>query len=140
MIDAKEYLESFRTEEARIQLKVKQLQVLEDRLHTTTVPIDTERVSHTKTTDAMAETIAIVIDLQEEINMQKCQLAEAKRDAFRLLDQISPDSASILISRYFMGMTIKQIGKTLYSSRTQTYRRLQGALSEFQEILSKTIS
>ena len=140
MIDAKEYLESFRTEEARLQLKMKQLQLLEDRLQTTTVPIDKERVSHTKTADAMAETIAIVIDLREEINLQKCQLAETKRDAFRLLDQISPDSASILISRFFMGMTIKQIGRTLYLSRSQTYRRLQGALSEFQVVLSKACS
>ena len=85
---------------------MKQLQVLEDRLHTTTVPIDTERVSHTKTTDAMAETIAIVIDLQEEINMQKCQLAEAKRDAFRLLDQISPDSASSVSIRLYNFLVI----------------------------------
>ena len=49
MIDAREYLHSFRIADSKIQLKIQQVQKLNDRLLSLTAPMDKEQVSHTKT-------------------------------------------------------------------------------------------
>lgn len=49
MIDAREYLHSFRIADSKIQLKIQQVQKLNDRLLSLTAPMDKEQVSHTNT-------------------------------------------------------------------------------------------
>lgn len=136
MIDAKKYLESLQASEDKVRLKIQQLQVLKDKVLCITVPVDAELVSHTKNVGTMAETIAAMIDMQKEIDIQSCKLLEAKREAFHLLDQIRPESASIIINRFFVRLSIQEMSKMAYMSRRNTYRRLQEALSEFQHVLN----
>ena len=136
MIDAKKYLESLQASEDKVRLKIQQLQVLKDKVLCISVPVDAELVSHTKNVGTMAETIAAMIDMQKEIDIQSCKLLEAKREAFHLLDQIRPESASIIINRFFVRLSIQEMSKMAYMSRRNMYRRLQEALSEFQHVLN----
>ena len=65
MVDAREYLSYFRVAESRIRLKIKQIQSLQDRLRSISVPMDNEQVSHTRNVEIMAETISIIVDMQK---------------------------------------------------------------------------
>ena len=70
MVNAREYLGYFRVAESRIELKIKQIQSLQDRLCCISIPMDKEQVSHTKSVEIMAETIAMIVDMQKEIDQQ----------------------------------------------------------------------
>ena len=48
MTDAREYLESIRSLEIRIQMKIRQVKKLRDSLTSITAPMDKEQVTHTK--------------------------------------------------------------------------------------------
>ena len=85
----------------------------------------------------MADTIAKIADIEKEIDQQSSELVEAQNEAFRYLDQIPSESANYLINRFFVGMTITDIGRLTFSSERSTYRRVQNALAEFQAVLDR---
>lgn len=111
MIEAKKYLKSFKARENKIALKIARVKALRDKLTSLSVPMDKEQVSHTKNVSIMADTIAMIADIEKEIDQQSCELVEAQKEAFRFLDQIPSESASYLINRFFVGMTITEIGR-----------------------------
>ena len=86
MTDARKYLESFRIQESRIQLKTEQVQSLQERLTSITAPMDKEQVSHTKNVGIMADTVAMIVDIQRESDQQTADLYRRKREAYQLLD------------------------------------------------------
>ena len=85
----------------------------------------------------MPATTAKIADIEKEIDQQSSELVEAQNEAFRYLDQIPSESANYLINRYFVGMTITDIGRLTFSSERSTYRRVQNALAEFQAVLDR---
>ena len=113
MIDAREYLNYFRIAESRIELKAKQIQSLQDRLLSLSPVLDQEHVSHTKNVAVMADTIAIITDIQRDIDQQTSEIFQRRREASQLLDQISPENATILIARYFDGKTVQGISQMI---------------------------
>lgn len=137
MIDAREYLSSFRKAEARLKLKIQQLQDLQDRLTSFSAPMDRELVSHTKNTGTMADTIAIVLDMKNEISSQSSEIIRRKQEAYGLLDQISPENAIILMAHYFEGESLTQLGNRLHIVKRTAQRRLNDALEEFQDVLDR---
>ena len=88
MTDARKYLESFRIQESRIQLKTEQVQSLQERLTSITAPMDKEQVSHTKNVGIMADTVAMIVDIQREIDQQTADLYRRKREAYQLLEKL----------------------------------------------------
>ena len=78
MIDAREYLHSIRLADSRIQLKIQQVQRLKDRLLSVSMPADKEQVSHTKNVEIMAETIAMIVDKQKEIDQENKEITKQK--------------------------------------------------------------
>lgn len=137
MIEAKKYLKSFKARENKISLKIERVKALRNKLTSLSVPMDKEQVSHTKNVSIMADTIAKIADIEKEIDQQSSELVEAQNEAFRYLDQIPSESANYLINRYFVGMTITDIGRLTFSSERSTYRRVQNALAEFQAVLDR---
>ena len=136
MIDAREYLNYFRIAESRIGLKIKQLRSLQDHLLTLSPSLDQEHVSHTKNVTIMADTIAIITDMQNDIDQQTSEIFQRKREAFQLLDQISPENAAILIDRYFDGKKVQGICQTIHVSKRQAQRRINEAIEELQTVLN----
>ena len=55
MIDARDYLNSFRIADSKIQLKSQQMQKLRERLLSLSAPMDKEQVSHTPNVGIMAD-------------------------------------------------------------------------------------
>ena len=138
MINAREYLESFRTDESRIELKLKQMQNLQDRLCSISTFTINEPVSHTKNVSVMADTMATIVDMQKEIDQQTSEIVKRKHEAYLLLDQIKPENAAILIDYYFEKKTITAIGCAIHLEKRQTYRKLSEAISELQIILDSS--
>ena len=110
-VNALEYLKSFRLAESRIQLKTRQVKDLQDRLLCISAPMDKEVVSHTPNVGVMADTIAMIVDLQKEIDQQAAIIIHQKRELFLLLDQIDPDYATLLSEHYLDGKSFVEIGK-----------------------------
>ena len=92
MINAREYLRSFRIAEKRIRLNTQQVQHLWDQVLSISAPMDKEQVTHTKNTDVMGETVAAIIDIQKEIDRQTSELYKKQREAYILFEMISPES------------------------------------------------
>jgi len=136
MIDAREYLNYFRIAESRIELKAKQIQSLQDRLLSLSPALDQEHVSHTKNVTVMADTIAIITDIQRDIDQQTSEIFQRKREAYQLLDQINPENAALLMDRYFNRKTILNISHSIHVTKRQTQRKLNDAIEEFQAVLN----
>lgn len=136
MIDAREYLSYFRIAESRIELKAKQIQSLQDRLLSLSPVLDQEHVSHTKNVAVMADTIAIITDIQRDIDKQTSEIFQRKREAYQLLDQINPENAALLMDRYFNRKTILNISHSIHVTKRQTQRKLNDAIEEFQAVLN----
>ena len=81
MMDAKKYLKSFETEESLLQLKIRQLQGIQNRLKSLTTPMGKEVVSHTPNVGTMSETVALLIDMQQEIDLLTMAIMQRKREA-----------------------------------------------------------
>ena len=136
MIDAHDYLQYFSIAESQIELKIKQIKNLQDRLYSISAPIDKEPSSHTRNVTVMADTTAIIIDMQQEIDQQTSAILQRKREAFLLLDKIKPENAALLMDRYFNRKTILNISHSIHVTKRQTQRKLNDAIEEFQTVLN----
>lgn|GEM_PF-3142726 len=137
MTDARKYLESFRIQESRIQLKTEQVQSLQERLTSITAPMDKEQVSHTKNVGIMADTVAMIVDIQREIDQQTADLYRRKREAYQLLDQLHPAHERLLLDRYLEGKTLDELRGRLFVSKRQLLRRSKEAIAELQKVIDR---
>ena len=103
MMKAFDYLDSLRTIEIRIQIKTRQAQHLRDTMSSITAPLDKEQVSHTKNVSAMQDTMAMVLDLEEEISELKNTLMKRRKEILTILDHMKPEHASVLSGRFIEG-------------------------------------
>ncbi len=137
-MNARKYLKSIQVKESRIKIKMQQIQKLRDRLLSTSAPMDKEQVSHTTNVGVMADTIALIVDMQKEVDMQSAEYLKQKWEAMNLMDQIKPESAEILIDRYFEGKTFPEIGKERFITGRQAQRKEYTAIKEFQQVLDES--
>ena len=139
MMMAFDYLDSLRTIEIRIQIKTRQAQHLRDTMSSITAPMDKEQVSHTKNVSAMQDTMAMVLDIEEEISELRNQLTKRRREILIILDQMKPEYASVLSGKFVERRYTKEIGNMLFLSKRQIERRLKDALDAFQLILNDLV-
>ena len=76
--------------------------------------MDKEQVSHTTNVSVMADTIAMIVDMQKEVDAQASELLKEKWKAMKLMEQIRPESSEILTARYFEGKTFPEIGQKMF--------------------------
>ena len=139
MMKAFDFLDSIRTMEFRIQIKTRQAQHLRDTMSNITAPMDKEQVSHTKNVSALQDTMAMVLDIENEIKELRSIVSKRQKEVLTLLDQMNAENANILSCRFIEGKSLKELGKIVFLSRRQTERRLNDALDEFQNLLNQTI-
>ena len=138
MIDAKEYLESIRKAELRLQMRRQQNQTLKDRLGCITPAMDQELVSHTRNVSAMADSIALILDMEKEIDQETKAFILVKNRALSLMNLIAPEYSAILIERFFEAKTFPEIGKILFVTERQAQRRLKDAVAAYQRVLNES--
>lgn len=140
MTDAREFLKSIRTTELRLQMRRQQLEALKDRLGCITPSMDQELVSHTRNNGAMADSIALILDMEKEIDQETKKFLLVKQKALNLMNLIFPENSTILIERFFEAKTFPEIGRILYVTERQAQRRLKEAVVEYQRVLDKSES
>ena len=136
MIEAEAYLESIRALDARIQMKIRQIQSLRDSLTSIYVSTDSERVSHTPNVDLMADTVATIIRIENEIDKQTSELFDKKQRTICLLDRLKAESANVLSGYYIEGKSTKELSNSLFMTRRQVQRKINKAIEEFQTVLN----
>ena len=96
--------------------------------------MDKEQVSHTTNVSVMADTIAMVVDMQKEVDSRASELLKEKWKAMKLMEQIRPESSEILTARYFEGKTFPEIGHEMFVTERQAQRKEKEAIWEFQRV------
>lgn len=137
MINALDYLQSFKASEQRIQLKIQQVQRLREQLTSISAPMNQEQITHTKNVGVMADTVAAIIDIENEIDQQTSELIKKKKEAYHLLDQIKPESAMLLTEHFLSGKTIEAMSREIHVCKRHAQRKLNKAILEFQSMLNK---
>ncbi len=135
MSDAREYLESIKATKTCIQMKLDRVMSLRESLTSMSVPMDQENVTKTKNTSIMSQTIALIQDMESEIDQQARELYLIEQRAYQLLDQIQPENARILTDYYLKNLSTVELAKKMFVTRRHAQRKLRAALSEFQAVL-----
>lgn len=136
MINAHDYLQSFRVAEQRIQLKIQQVQKLREQLINISAPLNQEQIAHTKNVGIMGDTVAAIIDIENEIDQQTSELFKKKKEAYHLLDQIKPESAMLLIEHFLNGKTVDAMSREIHVCKRHAQRKLNKAILDFQSMLN----
>ena len=84
MMKAFDFLDSIRTMEFRIQIKTRQAQHLRDTMSNITAPMDKEQVSHTKNVSALQDTMAMVLDIENEIKELRSIVSKRQKEVFQM--------------------------------------------------------
>lgn len=109
-MNVKDYLNKIRTVDALIDCKCDQIAKLRARLLNVTATTEGERVQTSKTDDKFADTIAKIVDLENEINRDIDRLVDLKCEARKLIEKLDDDVQKIVLyKRYFDNKRFEQI-------------------------------
>ena len=120
---AKEYLQQVVHIDQRINSKLEQVMQLRDTATRATITISDMPRSPSPNNQQMSDTIAKIIDLENEINADIDRLVDLKREARDVIGQLSdPDEQLVLELRYLCYKTWPEIMEELNYSETSVYR------------------
>lgn len=138
-MDAREYLISFRILKERIVFKQCQVEKLRESLTALGIRYDKENVSHTKNVSVMSNTIAEIIDMERDLDLQTAEYCEMNKQIIGLMAHISPDKASLLTEHYIEKKSYAELSTSIYVTERHVRRRVQIALKDFQAVLDQSI-
>ena len=110
MSDAKAYLRKIELLDANINNRIDDLHALKSLVTKITATISPVCVSGSGNQDKLGDSVAKIIELQDEINRKIDRFVDLKREISDLLEQIEdPDQVKVLHKRYFEYKTWEQI-------------------------------
>ena len=133
---AKEYLSQAYRLDKRIDNKLEQLSALRDTTTKATAVMNDVVVSRSRNMHSLQDTIAKIVDMENELNGDIDMLVDLKRDMSRLIKQIkSPQHQLILEMRYLTYKSWKEIAEGLELDERYVYKLHGAALKEFDKFL-----
>lgn len=139
MSEAKEYLERIKWYDVLINSKLEELATLNSMVKRITPVMNTTGGGVSGNQDKLGDTIAKIVDLQQEINRDVDMFVDMKREAARLMKKVKkPEFFQVLHKRYILGESLEQITFDMgYTHRGMCY--LHGrALQAFGKVLEET--
>ena len=138
MSEAKEYLERIKMMDAIVDSKLEELAMLKSMVKRIPPVMNTTGGGAAGNQDKMSETIAKIVDLQEEINRDVDMVVNLKKDANELLAKIKrPEYYQVLHKRYVLFKSFEQIAMEMkYSYRGICYVHGR-ALQAFGKVLEE---
>lgn len=132
------YLKQIKIMDAKINSDIEELATLEALAEKTTSVMGGERVQSSGSQQKMADTVAKIVDMQNQINREIDELIEYKKEARNLLCEIEADCMTLLHKRYFVFKTWEQIAVDMGF----TYQWVSGglhqkALAQMQKVLDE---
>ena len=133
---AKGFLNKIRDIDLLIDEKLADVQELRDRLTNITANCEGERVQTSKLGDKFADTIAKIVDLENEINLDIDTLVDYKKVARELIEKLDDDVLKVILyKRYFRGCTFEQIAVEINYSWRHTCRLHDIALQKLNRVI-----
>ena len=123
MFDAKGYLRKIELLDAHINNKLNDLYTLKTMVTKITATISPVAVSGSGSQDKRGDSVAKIVDLQEEINRKIDKYVDLKREVSAVLEQLDdPDQVKVLHKRYFEYKPLERIACEMkYSFRNVCY-------------------
>lgn len=107
---AREYLENIKKLDALIDTKLQEIATLEAKTQKITVAYEGEAVKSSGSQDKMADTIAMIVDLQSEISKDMEKYTTAKSNVLQVMNMMqNPEYIKVLYKRYFEYKTWEEI-------------------------------
>lgn len=134
----KSFLTQVELYDTHINHKMVEVERLYDLLYKVTPTLKADVVQGSGNADPMGDTVAKIVDLQNEINAEIDALVDRKKQINEMLDYVTdPDELAVLYMRYFEFKTFEEIAYELHC----TYRNvcyIHGrALNTLAEIMKK---
>ena len=115
MIDAKSYLMQVELYDTHINNKLEDLQRLKELTRQITSTLKQDVVSHSGNQDKMAEAVAKIVDLENELTVAVDAYIDKKREVGKVLDRIDDaDQVSVLHKLYFEYKSWLQIAAEMH--------------------------
>lgn len=115
MIDAKSYLMQVELYDTHINNKLEELQRLKELTRQITSTLKQDVVSHSGNQDKMAEAVAKIVDLENELTVAVDAYIDKKREVGKVLDRIDDaDQVSVLHKLYFEYKSWLQIAAEMH--------------------------
>ena len=138
MSEAKEYLERIKWYDVLIDSKLEELATLNGMVKRITPVMNTTGGGVSGNQDKIGDTIAKIVDLQEEINRDVDIFVDMKKEASKLLKKVKrPEFFQVLHKRYILYESFEQIAMEM----KQTYRNVcyvhGRALQAFDKVLEE---
>ena len=140
-MSAKEYLMKIRTIDMLIDTKIEQVKMLRDRLTSIGSPIVGDKVQCSPDPDKFTNTIAKIIELEEEINRDIDRLVDYKREVRGIIEQMTEDIEKIILYKhYFEGKSFEQIAVDCNYSWRWIISLHGSALKNFEKVQRQHIT
>ena len=137
---AKAYLIDIGKLDRKIENKQMEIEHLRGLLESVTPRLKEINVQSSLDGDKMGDTIAKIIELQEQINAEIDKFVDRKLEAMRLINQLGDDDCiNILIRRYINYEEWEDIAQALHFSRQWVDKKHGLALLEFQKIIDVSL-
>lgn len=134
---AKEYMEQARFLDMQINSKTEQLKALNELATKVTTVYSDMPHSPNRNTSRMEETIAKIIDLENEIDKDINILIDLKKEIIGVVSKVgTPEYRTILEMRYLQFKKWEQIALLMSTDLRWVYRMHGKALKEVHEIIT----
>lgn len=134
---AKEYMEQARFLDMQINSKTEQLKALNELATKVTTVYSDMPHSPNRNTSRMEETIAKIIDLENEIDKDINILVDLKKEIIGVVSKVgTPEYRTILEMRYLQFKKWEQIALLMSTDLRWVYRMHGKALKEVHEIIT----
>ena len=136
-MNAKEYLQQIKKMDTKINTDIEELANLEALVTKTTSVMSEDKVQTSGSQEKMADCVAKIVDMQNEISAEIDRLIDYKKEARQLIcEACDADCTKLLHKRYFNFETWEQIAVEM----NYTYQWVSGklhkrALSQVQKVL-----
>jgi len=132
------YLKQIKIMDAKINSDIEELASLEALATKTTAALGGERVQSSGSQQKMADCIAKIMDMKEQINREIDAFIKYKQEARCVLTACDADCITLLHKRYFQFKTWEQIAVDMcYTYKWVSGGLHQKALSQVQKVLDE---
>lgn len=132
----KAYLQKIRLYDTHINNKVAEMSRLKDMVLNITPTLKDDVVSGSGSKDKLGDTVAKIVDLQDEINRAIYEFVDRKNEVCAIIDSLqNPDHVALLHKRYVEYLTWEQIACDMHISYRHATRMHGRALQAIERVM-----
>lgn len=135
---ARDYLSQIEKLDKVIKNKLIEKEQWKAMAESTTAPLGQERVQSSGNQQKMADAVARMIEIEQEIDKYIDQLIDTRQNVIHTIEQLSADLYDVLHKKYIQLKDFQEIANEKEMTYTNVTTLHGRALNEVQKILNKT--